>query len=248
MKIKFLKIIFSDLNSTFLKKKIINGGLFLLPSGPGLANFKINDNYHFALRKADYVMFDSGYFVLLLFFLKLIKVKKTSGYKFMQILFEIIENKKVKKIFLLEPSLKTSKKNYSYFKKKFNIDVDNYVCPVYDINNIFDKKLLNILKLKKPKFILINIGGGVQEILGHYLKEKLNYKATILCTGAALAFYTREQAPITNFFDYIYLGWLVRILFSPKIFIPRYFNAIKLIKLVFFNKVDVIAEPNKPKA
>ena len=66
----------------------------------------------------------------------------------------------------------------------------------------------------KPRYILINLGGETQEILALYIKEKVDYKVSILCTGAAIAFLTKRQAPINDIIDKYYLGWLIRILYN----------------------------------
>ena len=73
-KIIFNKIKFLDLNDEKFNDIIKNKGLFLFPSGPGLANLKENIKYYESLKKADFVFFDSGLFVLLLRFFKNIKV------------------------------------------------------------------------------------------------------------------------------------------------------------------------------
>ena len=87
---------------------------------------------------------------------------------------------------------------------------------------------------------MINIGGGIQEILGLYLREKLRIKSTILCTGGAISFFTGDQAPINSFVDKYYLGWLIRLIFNPTIFFKRYFLGLKLVPMVIFNKVRII--------
>ena len=94
----------------------------------------------------------------------------------------------------------------------------------------------NALKIK-PDFIMTNIGGGTQEVLGLYLKKKIKFKTTILCTGGAISFFTGDQAPINNFFDKFYLGWLVRLVFNPLVFYKRYIFALKLFPMVLFSKV-----------
>ena len=103
-----------------------------------------------------------------------------------------------------------------------------------------DKKLLNLINKVKPNFILINIGGGTQEVLGLYLKEKLVFKPTILCTGAAISFFTKDQAPINNFIDKFYLGWLLRLIFNPLTFFKRYIFGLKLIPMVIFSKIKIL--------
>ena len=56
----------------------------------------------------------------------------------------------------------------------------------------------------RPDIIIINLGGGIQEPLGFFLKSNIKKKNTIIiCTGAAIGFITRVQAPINLFYDKI---------------------------------------------
>ena len=61
-----------------------------------------------------------------------------------------------------------------------------------------------------------------------------------MCTGAAISFFTGDQAPINVFFDKIYLGWLIRIIFNPRVFLLRYIKTLKLINIVLNNNIKVI--------
>ena len=63
------------------------------------------------------VFFDSGFFVLLLRYLKGIKVNKFSGYKFLKLLFNFLTFNKNRKIFLVDPYTKNSQNNLEYFQK-----------------------------------------------------------------------------------------------------------------------------------
>ena len=113
---------------------------------------------------------------------------------------------------------------------------------MYGYKRIEDKTLLaklNNLK-EKPKYIMINLGSGVQEPLGYYLKNNLKFSTSIICTGAAISFLTGSQAKISPFVDKLGLGWLWRCIKTPKIFIPRYLGAIKLIFLIIKADVEVI--------
>ena len=83
----------------------------------------------------------------------------------------------------------------------------------------------------KPRYIIINLGGGIQEILGIYIKKNSKFRSSIMCTGAAIAFLTGEQAPINKYVDKAYLGWLVRFLWSPKKYFKRTIKSFGLIKL-----------------
>ena len=118
--------------------------------------------------------------------------------------------------------------------------IHNYIAPKYNSSELSDKKLLNLINKVKPNFILINIGGGTQEVLGLYLKKNLAFKSTILCTGAAISFFTKDQAPINNLIDKFYLGWLLRLIFNPLIFFKRYIFGLKLIPMVIFSKIKIL--------
>ena len=48
---------------------------------------------------------------------------------------------------------------------------------------------------------MINLGGGIQEILAIYINKNTKFKLSIMCTGAAIAFLTGEQAPINKYVD-----------------------------------------------
>ena len=97
--------------------------------------------------------------------------------------------------------------------------------------NINDKKLMKKINEFKPRYIMINLGGGVQEILGNYINNNIKFKSSIMCTGAAIAFLTGEQAPINKYVDKAYLGWLVRFLWSPSKYYKRTLKSFGLIKL-----------------
>ena len=237
-KICFKRINFFNLNYSEIKKKIKKAGLLVIPSGPGLSTLDKDKKYHIALKNSDIALFDSGYFCLLLIILKFINVKKFSGYKLLKNLFN---DRSIKhyKFFLVDPSYKESIKNKKYLTSIKIKNSHHYVAPIYKKKNIYDSKLLSIINKKKPKFIMINLGGNVQEVLGYYLKKKLGFKPIIICSGAAISYFTKQQAPINDFLDAIYLGWLIRIVFSPKIFLLRYLRAFKLFLIVYNSTVIV---------
>ena len=101
---------------------------------------------------------------------------------------------------------------------------------MYLKNNIKDQKLLKKIKKTKPKFIIINIGGQTQEVLGIYIKKKIKQKINIICTGAAIAFMTKRQAPINDFIDKYYLGWFLRLIYGPKNVVIRILKSFLLIR------------------
>ena len=237
-KVLFKGITFNNIKKTDFDRIIKKKGLFVFPSGPGLASIYSSSKYHNSLKRADLVFFDSGFFVLLLRFFKNIKVNKFSGYKFLTLFFIYLKNTD-KSIFCIDPNKKVFQSNRKYLKKLGIKKVYNYLAPEYNPENLIDKKLLSKINKIKPNFIMTNIGGGTQEILGLYLITNLRFQTTILCTGGAISFFTGEQAPIVNLIDKIYLGWLTRIIFYPIIFLKRYFFAFRLLPIVLKGKVEV---------
>jgi N-acetylglucosaminyldiphosphoundecaprenol N-acetyl-beta-D-mannosaminyltransferase len=91
-----------------------------------------------------------------------------------------------------------------------------------------DRDLVNILEHRKPKHIIVGIGGGSQEKLGLYLREHLSYRPAIHCIGAALAFLTGDQKPIPMWADRLYLGWFLRLARAPRHYARRFSPAFRL--------------------
>ena len=146
-RINFLDIKFTDTNYANIKKLLNKGGLVVLPSGPGLSSINKDLNYKIALQNSDIVLFDSGYFCILLRFLKNIKVKKFSGYKLLENLIKDLKKSK-KKIFLIDPNLNESKINKKYLNIK---NLNQYIAPQYNKDKIEDIKLLNMRDYHKTK-------------------------------------------------------------------------------------------------
>ena len=84
-KIIFNKIKFYNINYKNFDNYIVKKGLFVFPAGPALASIQKSNEYYESIQKADFVFFDSGFFVLLLKFFKNINVNKFSGYKFLNL-------------------------------------------------------------------------------------------------------------------------------------------------------------------
>ena len=239
-KIIFKRIKFNNINPKNFDRYIVKKGLFVFPAGPALASINQSNKYYESLRKADLVFFDSGFFVLLLKFFKNISVKKFSGYKFISLFLDYLKKNKNKSVFCIDPNLKFSRSNKILFNNLGVKRIYNYLAPKYKTKKLSDKKLLEKIKKIKPDFIITNIGGGRQEILGLYLKKNLKIKTTILCTGAAISFVTKDQAPINNLVDQFYLGWFVRLIFNPFVFLRRYLYSLRLIPMVIFSKIKII--------
>ena len=233
-----IKVLGIDFINTSVKQ-VVNilkhGGLLVVPAAPALINVKNDPDYYSALQNADVVIPDSGYMALLWNTFHRRKIKRISGLEFLISFFNDEEVKRSSELLLVDPRPTEAQHNLNYLKNTgFKITDDiSYVAPMYKKNKIEDAELLNIIEHKKPKYIIINLGGGTQEKLGAYLKKNLSYKPAIICTGAAIAFLTGQQASIPNWGDKLFLGWLFRCIQNPKLYVPRYFKAFQLAVFMF---------------
>ncbi|MDQ3198341.1 MAG: WecB/TagA/CpsF family glycosyltransferase [Verrucomicrobiota bacterium] len=107
-----------------------------------------------------------------------------------------------------------------------------YIAPKYG-RPVADETLLGLVRQTRPKHIVVAVGGGIQDKLGHYLLEHLDYRPAIHCIGAALGFITGDQVRIPDWADKYYLGWFFRSVAQPKVFIPRFWSARKLPWLIW---------------
>jgi UDP-N-acetyl-D-mannosaminuronic acid transferase (WecB/TagA/CpsF family) len=233
-KINFIEAEYEYIIKLLFKKK----GYLVIPAASSLVEINKNSSYKLALQKSTAVLFDSGFFCISLLFTKFIFFNKFSGFKFLKLLLKD-NNLKNKKILCLDPSILSAKKNYLFLKSKKFIFIRNYICPNYKNKSIKDVKLLNIINKLKPEIIISNIGGGTQEVLAFYINKNVHKKTIIICSGAALAFLTGEQAGITDREDKYYLGWFKRLLFNPVEYSKRIYKSLPLFFLVLREKINV---------
>lgn len=227
--INFKGIKFYNCSFNLIFKKINQGGYLVAPAASALSKLDKNKTYHDCLKKADIAILDSGLFCILLRIFKGLRVKKLSGYLFLKKFLQ--HNFKKNTTFLtVDPNIIDSRYNQNFLKKNNIIKTYSYIAPKYKKKKITDKILLKKINFIKPNYIIINLGGEVQEILALYLRTNIKFKTSILCTGAAIAFLTKRQAPINNLIDKFYLGWFVRLLHNPKKYSKRVVSSINLIK------------------
>ena len=228
--IKFKDISFFNGNFNDAYNKIKKGGLLVAPAASSLIEIEKDKTYHNSLICSDVALFDSGFFCILLKIFKKYKVRKLSGYKFLKELLNIEKN--LNKVFLLiDPTKDDAFYNKKYLKEKKFKKVYSIVAPFFKDNKNFnkEKKLLKKIRKYNPDFIIINIAGGKQEPLGLYIKKNISKKTSIICAGAAIAFLTKRQAPINDFIDAIYLGWALRLIYSPATTYKRFLKSFRLI-------------------
>ena len=229
-KFSFKEIKFYSGDYDQIKYEFDKGGVLVAPAASALANIDTDKQYYSSLKNSKIAILDSGFFCILLRIFRFQKVKKLSGFLFLKTFLDNFKNQQ--KILFIDPSKKSNILNIKFLKSKKIINFKTYIAPNYN-KKFFDLKLLNLINNYKPKYIVINIGGGSQEPLAIYINKNIKYKASIMCTGAALAFMTGEQAPINKFIDKVYLGWLTRIIWNPKLYLGRILKSFKIIKFFF---------------
>jgi len=229
-KFSFKEIKFYSGDYDQIKYEFDKGGVLVAPAASALANIDTDKQYYSSLKNSKIAILDSGFFCILLRIFRFQKVKKLSGFLFLKTFLDNFKNQQ--KILFIDPSRKSNILNIKFLKSKKIINFKTYIAPNYN-KKFFDLKLLNLVNNYKPKYIVINIGGGSQEPLAIYINKNIKYNASIMCTGAALAFMTGEQAPINKFIDKVYLGWLTRIIWNPKLYLGRILKSFKIIKFFF---------------
>jgi len=220
-------------------EKLINSkhaGLIVAPSAPVLAGMIKDKATYDALLNADIAIADSGLMVIVWFLRTGRWIKRISGLTYLKTLIQSEEFCKKDTTYWIMPNAEDDVKNRKWLKNNNKILLDDefvYIAPIYPLGSLHDLELLKNIENKKPKFVIINIGGGVQERLGYYLKNNLSYKPTILCLGAAIAFISGQQVYIPKWVDSLYLGWLARTISSPKKYFSRYLVSLKIIPSIF---------------
>ncbi len=199
-----------------------HGGLVVAPAAPSMVNLKYDEDYRQALAEADLAIPDSGWMVLLWKLITGQRITRISGLEFVKRLLEHETVRQPGSTVWVLPSETARDKTIQFLERAAIpfLPENFYVAPRYQAS-FKDEILLARAQKLRPAHIVIAIGGGNQDKLGRYLKENLDHRPAIHCIGAALGFLTGDQVAIPEWADRVYLGWLVRLLAQPRIFIPR---------------------------
>jgi len=206
-----------------------HGGFLVAPSGTCFARLRRDAAYREAMTHADLAIPDSGAMVLLWRILRGQKIRRISGLKYFQHLSARFFADKRSGVFWVVANESAREKTVRWLRaNQFpSTDVDLYIAPRYGAT-IEDRELLAKIDHRRPAHIVIGVGSGPQEKLGHFLRDHLSYRPAIHCLGAALGFLTGDQIKIPDWADRFYLGWLLRLSAQPHIFIPRLTRALEL--------------------
>ena len=209
------------------------GGLLVVPAAPALKDISTNGPYREALLSADLAITDSAFMVLVWNVIERNKVHRVSGLEYLRELLNEPEVRQAGNTLWVMASLSSARTNLAWLAEQGIRVAEEYVyiAPMYGgvIDDVF---LLERLSRQQPRHVIVTIGGGAQERLGLYLKRELPYFPAIHCTGAAIAFLSGDQVHIPMWADKLYLGWLMRSLSEPRRYIPRYWNARHLLKIM----------------
>jgi N-acetylglucosaminyldiphosphoundecaprenol N-acetyl-beta-D-mannosaminyltransferase len=213
--------------------RISGGGLLVVPAAPALKNLAADPAYREALQSADLVITDSAFMVLIWNRLKRDSIPRVSGLKYLCSLLKQRDFHAPGGSFWIMASEESAQRNCSWLRRQ-GIELaaaDRYIAPRYG-ETVLDPVLLQRINEQRPRHIVVSIGGGKQERLGLYLRSQLSYSPSIHCIGAAIAFLSGDQVQIPRWADRMYLGWLFRCLSDPRRYMPRYWDARKLLSLM----------------
>ena len=211
------------------------GGVVVVPAAPAMVKLRHEDEqYRRALTEADLAIADSGLMVLVWRIFKRQNVTRISGLTYLKHLIKEPSFREARNTVFVLPR-KTAKEKLLAWSVNENFRVvaeDCYVAPLYG-PTAEDRQLLGGIDNRRPRHVIIGIGNGPQEKLGHFLRDNLAYRPAIHCIGAALGFITGDQITIPDWADRFYLGWLFRLFAQPYRFIPRLWRACSLPWLIW---------------
>ncbi len=212
----------------------MRGGLVVVPAAPALVDLPTDPSYRAALTNADLAITDSGLMVLLWRWLTGEKITRVSGLEYLKLLLAEPSVREPGAALWIMPTAAARDQNVAWLRTQgFPTTADDcYLAPMYAEGELSDPALLEMIRTKRPRHIIVALGGGVQERLGLHLKRALDYRPGIHCIGAAIGFLSGEQVNIPAWADYFFLGWLFRSLSAPRKFFPRYWKARKLVGLM----------------
>jgi N-acetylglucosaminyldiphosphoundecaprenol N-acetyl-beta-D-mannosaminyltransferase len=212
----------------------LQGGLIVVPAAPALVELQVNEHYREAVLNADLAITDSGLMVLVWRILSRQKTSRVSGLKYLKILLEMRALYPSESVLWIMPDENARDQNLTWLRSQGYdfADHDCYISPHYEGGCIKDDALVKVASERKPKHIIVCLGGGTQERVGLMLKRQCDFQPSIHCVGAAIGFLSGNQVHIPEWADKCFLGWLFRCLSEPAKFVPRYWKACKLVPMM----------------
>lgn len=209
------------------------GGLLVVPAAPALKDLDTRADYREALLCADMALTDSAFMVLIWNQLQEQKISRLSGLEYLRELLRHEDVRRPGNTLWVMAGEASARCNLEWLQGEGVAVPEDYiyVAPMYG-SDVEDPLLLERLIKLQPRHVIVTIGGGKQEQLGLYLRRSLTYVPSIHCIGAAIAFLSGDQVHIPIWADRYYMGWLFRSISEPKRYLPRYWDARKLLRLM----------------
>jgi UDP-N-acetyl-D-mannosaminuronic acid transferase (WecB/TagA/CpsF family) len=212
----------------------LQGGLVVVPAAPALVEMQTDEHYREALLNADLVITDSGLMVLLWRILSGKKIPRVSGLRYLKLLHEMKALAPRESVLWIMPNAAARDQNLAWLRSQgYDFTHENcYLAPYYPSGRIVDDELVELAIKRRPRHIVVCLGGGTQERVGLMLKRECDFCPSIHCIGAAIGFLTGNQVRIPMWADRFYLGWLFRCISEPGKFLPRYWKAGRLVPMM----------------
>jgi UDP-N-acetyl-D-mannosaminuronic acid transferase (WecB/TagA/CpsF family) len=212
----------------------LSGGLVVVPSAPVLIELDQSPDQREALLRSDMAITDSGLMIMMWRFLKAERIERVSGLEYLERMLQIPSLREPGSVAWVMPSPLSRDRNLAWLQASGlkHTAEDCYLAPMYPKGSIKDPALLSWLESRRPQQVILALGGGTQERLGLYLRDRLNYRPGIHCIGAAIGFLSGDQVRIPMWADHLFLGWLIRCLSSPSRYVPRYWKALRLVTMM----------------
>jgi N-acetylglucosaminyldiphosphoundecaprenol N-acetyl-beta-D-mannosaminyltransferase len=206
-----------------------HGGFLIAPSGTCFARLRQDGRYRSAVLAADLAIADSGFMVVLCRLFRRESIQRISGLTYLKHLLATLRGRGSGEVFWIVPNERAAQKLLDWSRREaLRITHEScYIAPRYGIE-VGDPNLVSLIERRRPGQVIIAIGSGAQEKLGHYLRENLSYRPAIHCIGAALGFLTGDQIAIPDWADRFFLGWLWRLFAQPRTFVSRLSRGLEL--------------------
>jgi len=212
-----------------VQSMVQRGGFLIAPSGTCFARLREDERYRRAVVAADLAIADSGLMVLLYRLFCRESLERISGLKYLKHSLATLKGAGIGAVFWIVPNEPAARKLLDWSRREAVpiTGEDCHVAPRYGFE-VADPSLVALIECGRPAHVIIGIGSGAQEKLGHYLREHLSYRPAIHCVGAALGFLTGDQIAIPDWADRVFLGWLWRLFAQPRTFVPRLCRVLEL--------------------
>ena len=212
-----------------VQSMVQRGGFLVAPSGTCFARLREDAQYRRAVLAADLAIPDSGLMVVLCRLFRRERLQRISGLRYLKQLLEALKAAGTGEVFWIVPTQRAAQKLLDWSRREGlrTTGEDCYVAPRYG-SEVVDSNLVALIERRRSAQVIVAIGSGAQEKLGHYLRDRLTYRPAIHCIGAALGFLTGDQISIPDWADRLFLGWLWRLFAQPRTFVPRLSRGLEL--------------------